>query len=113
MPIRIGFAKFRQKMLEQELGNIIEMLPQLGIEKAILMGDMVTGDYSPDSRIELVIIQKTESTFGRRADFFSYHLNSTVAVDTQIFTPEEFESLRNNLPSLQEADKRGRVIFDG
>ena len=112
MPMRIGFSEFRRKMLEQELGNIIGVLPQLGIEKAILVGDMVTDNYRPDSRIELIIVQRTQSPFGRRADFFSYHLDSTVAVDTQVYTPEEFETLREPLPSLHHVCEKGRVIFD-
>ena len=112
MPMRIGFSEFRRQMLERELENIIGVLPQLGIEKAILIGDMVTGDYRPDSRIELIIVQRTQSPFGRRADFFSYHLDSAVAVDTQVYTPEEFETLREPLPSLHHVCEKGRVIFD-
>ena len=112
MPMRIGFSEFRRQMLERELENIIGVLPQLGIEKAILVGDMVTGDYRPDSRIELIIVQRTQSPFGRRADFFSYHLDSAVAVDTQVYTPEEFETLREPLPSLHHVWEKGRVIFD-
>ena len=112
MPMRVGFSLFRKQMLERELGNIQEMLPTLGIEKVILVGDMVTGDYRPDSRIDLVVVQKTELAFGRRADFFSYHLDNAVAVDTQVYTPEEFETLRETLPALHLACQKGRVIFD-
>ena len=113
MPVRIGFAHFRQQMLERELDRIIEMLPILGIEKAFLVGDMVTGNYTPDSQIELIIIHKTDRTFGRRADFFSYHLGSAVAVDTQVYTPEEFETVRETNPTLKRVLEKGRVIFDG
>ena len=112
MPIRAGFAEFRKQMLERELKGILEMLPILGVEKVILSGDMATGDYSPDSSIELIVVQKTELRFGRRADFFSYHLDSGVAVDTQVYTPEEFKELRETLPALYLACKEGRVIFD-
>jgi hypothetical protein len=60
----------------------------------------------------LIVVQKTELRFGRRADFFSYHLDSGVAVDTQVYTPEEFEKLRETLPALYLDCKEGRVIFD-
>lgn len=112
MPMRIGFTEFRKQMLERELDTIIGILPILGIEKAILVGDMVTGNYRPDSRIELVLVHKTDRSFGRRADFFSYHLNSSVAVDTQVYTPEEFEALRESHPTLKRAIEKGRVIFN-
>ena len=112
MPVRVGFAEFRKQILERELEGIQALLPTLGVEKVILTGDMVTGDYSPDSRIDLIVLQKTDLRFGRRADFFSWHLNSSVAVDTQVYTPEEFERCRETLPALKQACERGRVIFD-
>ena len=112
MPMRVGFIEFRKQMLERELGTITAMLPQLGIEKAILIGDMVTEDYRPDSRIDLVIVHDIDRAFGRRADFFSFHLGSAVAVDTQVYTPEEFETLKDTLPALHAACEKGRVIFD-
>ncbi len=99
-------------MLERELENIEALLPTLGVEKVILAGDMATGDYVPDSRIELIIVQKTDLKFGRRADFFSYHLDTTVEVDTHVYTPEEFETLRDTLPALSNACKEGREIFN-
>ena len=111
MPMRVGFTKFREQMLEKELENINSLLPQLGVEKVILTGDLVTGDISPDSRIDLIVVQKTDQTFGRRADFFSYHLSSMVEVDSQVYTPEEFEELENTLPALYAASQQGRVIY--
>ena len=111
MPVRIGFTKFRREMLEKELENIMSLLPQLGVEKVYLTGDMVTGDISPDSRIDLIAVHDTDATFGRRADFFSYHLSSMVAVECQVYTPQEFEELQDTLPALATAIKHGRVIY--
>ena len=112
MPVRIGFTNFRQQMLEQELENIQGLLPTLGVEKVILTGDMVTGKYSPDSRIDLIIVHDTDRPFGRRADFFSYHLGSGVEVDTLVYTPEEFDRLQATLPALHAACEKGRVIYN-
>ncbi len=112
MPIRVGFSEFRKQMLERDLAAIEEMLPILGVEKVILTGDMAAGDYSPDTKIELVIVHNTEYSFGRRADFFSYHLPSSVEVDTLVYTPAEFEELRKKLPALAKACREGREIFN-
>ena len=111
MPVRIGFSVLRKQMLEKELENINSLMPQLGVEKVILTGDMITGDISPDSRIDLIVVQKTDLAFGRRADFFSYHLSSMVAVDCQVYTPEEFEELEDTLPALYAATRQGQVIY--
>ena len=112
MPVRLGFSLFRKEMLEKALQGIEELLPILGVEKVILTGDMVTGDFNPESSIDLVVVHNTDRPFGRRADFFSYHLNSDVAVDTQVYTPEEFERLRDTLPALHHACQNGRVIYE-
>ncbi len=111
MPVRIGFSQFRKQMLERELDSISQLLPQLGVEQVILTGDMVAGDIAPDSCIQLIVVQKTDLAFGRRADFFSYHLNSMVAVDCHVYTPEEYQKLEDSLPSLAAAVKQGRVIY--
>ena len=112
MPVRAGFSRYRKELLEKELEGIMDVMPILGIEKVILTGDMATEDYAPDSRIELILVQKTDLPFGRRADFFSYHFDTRVAVDTQVYTPEEFETLRETLPALHRACRDGRVVFD-
>ena len=112
MAVRVGFTQFRKEMLEKELEGIEAMLPTLGVEKVILTGDLVTGRYSPDSRIDLIIVQNTEYQYGRRADFFFWHFDSGVAVDAQVYTPEEFETCRESLPMLKNAIDRGRVIYD-
>ena len=111
MPVRIGFTQFRRQMLEKEMENIMSLLPQLGVEKVYVTGDMVTGDISPDSRIDLIVVHDNDGNFGRRADFFSYHLSSMVAVDCQVYTPKEFEELQDTLPALVTAIKHGRVIY--
>ena len=112
MSVRVGFTQYRKQMLEKELEGITEMLPNLGVEQVILTGDMVTGEYSPDSRVGLIVVHTTDLCCGRRADFFSWHLNSSVAVDTQVYTPEEFETCRESLPALKLACETGRVIFN-
>ena len=112
MPMRVGFAEFRKQMLERDLKAIEEMIPILGVEKVILVGDMAAGDYSPDTKIELVIVHDTDKSFGRRADFFSYHLPSSVEVDTLVYTPAEFDEMREKLPALAKACREGREIFN-
>ena len=112
MPMRVGFAQFRKQMLERELENIIEVLPSLGVDKVILTGEVASGEFTPESRIELIVVHNTDRPYGRRSDFFSYHLGSSVEIDTQVYTPEEFENLKDTLPALRRACAEGREIFN-
>ena len=112
MPMRVGFIQFRKQMMEQQLAEMMDVFPTLGIEKAILIGDMVSGDFAPDSTIDFVFVHDTDRPFGRRADFFSYHIGSQVGMRAQVYTPAEFEELQETLPALYQACKQGRVVFD-
>ncbi len=112
MPMRVGFIPFRRQMLEQQLAELMDVFPTLGIEKAILTGDLVTGDISPASTMDFVFVHDTDRPFARRADFFSYHLASQVGMTVQVYTPAEFEELHSALPALNQAVKQGRVVFD-
>ena len=112
MPMRVGFGEFRRQMLERDLQAIEEMIPILSVAKVILTGDMAAGDFKPDTKIELVIVHETEYSFGRRADFFSYHLPSSVDIDTLVYTPAEFEDMKEKLPALAKACREGREIFN-
>ena len=111
MPMRVGFGEFRRQMLERDLVEIEEMLPILGVEKVILTGDIAAGDYKPDTKIELIIVHDTEYSFGRRADFFSYHLPSSVDLDTLVYTPAEFEDMHEKLPALAKGCREGRELY--
>jgi hypothetical protein len=110
--MRVGFIQFRRQMVEQQLGEMMDVFPTLGIEKAILIGDAVSGDFSPISSLDFIFVHKTDRPFGRRADFFSYHLGSQVGMTSQVYTPEEFETLQDTLPALYQACKQGKVVFD-
>jgi hypothetical protein len=110
--MRVGFIQYRRQMMEQQLAEMMDVFPTLGIDKAILIGDMVSGDYSPASTIDFVFVHDTDRPFGRRADFFAYHIGSQVGMRAQVYTPAEFEELQETLPALYEACKRGRVVFD-
>ena len=112
MPMRVGFGEIRRQMLERDLVQIEEMIPILGVEKVILTGDMAAGDYKPDTKIELIIVHDTDYSFGRRAEFFSYHLPSSVDIDTLVYTPAEFEDMKEKLPALAKACREGREIYN-
>ena len=114
MPVRIGFAEYRRRMLEKELDRIVGLMPQLGIQKVVLTGSYARGATTPGSNLNLVIVQETARgyQYGRREDFFSYHLNPEVAMDYVVYTPEEYEQESISNPTLRYALERGRVVYE-
>lgn len=112
MPVRIGFATYRRQSLEAELERITEMMPQLGVQRAILTGDLTTGRVGPESGLDLIMVLDIPGNFTRRMDFFTSHLGPMLATNFYVYTPEEFRSLKETNPFLRNAIKGGRVIYE-
>lgn len=111
MPVRIGFARYRRQALEQELDRISAMMPQLGVQKCILIGDLATERVGPESSLDLIMVQDVPGNFTRRMDFFTSHLDPMLATNFLVYGPEEFQSLKERSPFLRNALQMGRVIY--
>ena len=112
MPARIGFARFRREALERELDRITPMMPQLGVQKAILIGDLATEQVGPDSSLDLIMVMDIPGNFTRRMDFFTSHLGPNVGTNFLVYTPEEFQLMETSSPYLRSALTRGRVVHE-
>ena len=112
MPIRIGFATRRRQAMEEELERIAGMMPQLGVQKAILIGDLAADHVGPESSLDLVIVQDVPGNFTRRMDFFTSHLGPMLGTNFLVYTVEEFDTLKDTNPFLRSAIKRGRVVYE-
>ena len=111
MPIMFGFARQRRQMLEAELERFIEEMPQLGLIKMWIYGDLSSGNVTPDSELELVLLQVTDEPWHRRGDFWMSHLRPRVGSQFYVFTPEEFDSLSHIDPVLVETIKNGESVY--
>ena len=112
MPARIGFARHRRQALEKELERITQMIPQLGVQQAILIGDLATDDVKPESSLDLVMVLDIPGNFTRRMDFFTSHLGPMLATNFLVYTPEEFETLKDTSSFLRNALRRGRQVYE-
>ena len=113
MPMMMGFAQHRMGLLQQELDKIVEMLPQLGIRRCILLNPLYPGAVERDTSLKLVMIMDDDRPFVRRPDFFYSHLSPRVAVEFLAYTPRELEAIEVGDSYLSKAIKRGEVIYDG
>lgn len=107
-----GFAKQRRTMLEAELKRIAGELPPLGVQAAYLVGDLADDTVGPESGLEVVLIHESGEPPQRRPDFFTSHLRPEVATHFIVYTPSEFEALRDADPLLRRA-LSGAGALDG
>lgn len=107
MPMMVGFSAQRHEALRREVERYASMMPTLGVDRAILIGDLAVGKVKPTTPVQLVVVHETDAPFSRRADFFYSHLDPRVALDVTVYTREEFED-------ISEADTpAGRLIRQG
>ncbi len=111
MPIMFGFSKHRRQQLMDELRRMAEELPRLGVERAWLTGDLAEDRVGPESDLELVLVQQSTEPFHRRPDFFLSHLRPAVGTRFIVYTPLEFNELRESDQILIEACRAGDELL--
>ena len=112
MPVRIGFVRYRREAMERELERITQMIPQLGVKKAILIGDLPAERVWPESSLDLIMVLEIPGNFTRRMDFFTSHLGPMLATNFLVYTPEEFQELKETSLFLRSVLPKGRVIYE-
>ena len=111
-PIMFGFARQRRQMLDAELMRLIDEMPPLGMTRLILIGKLARGsDVTPDTGLQLIVVQETAEPPHRRADFWVTHLRPAVATHFHIYTEREFDSLTSQDPLLIEATQYGERLY--
>jgi hypothetical protein len=111
MPIMMGFALQRKRLLEAELKRISEELRPLGVLRMYLTGDLAADNVGPDTGLEFVLVQETDEAFHRRADFFFSHVRPRTAAAFFVYTPQEFEKLKQSDLILRRALTDGELSF--
>ena len=111
-PMMFGFGRQRRQILEAELQRYAQEMPQLGMTRLILVGDLVSGEPTkPDTALELVVVQETEEPYHRRPDFWVTHLRPAVGTTFHVFTQAEFFELADTDPVLVHAQQYGDQLF--
>jgi hypothetical protein len=112
VPVRIGFAQHRMRFLQEEVDKVVDVLPTLGVEKAILLNPPYPGTVKPDTALGFVMVMEDDRPFVRRPDFFYSHLTPSVAVDFFPYTPQEMEALEAGDSPLARAIRQGEVVYE-
>jgi len=104
----------RKQLLERELARYVRLLTEHGDpERVIVFGSLATGQIWAWSDIDLVIVERTDLPFLQRLRQVRKMLQPKVGTDILVYTPEEFEQLRQERPFFREETlAKGRVVYE-
>ena len=106
-------AAARRSKLQAELDRILPLLSQQpGVRRVVLFGSMARRETHSRSDLDLVIVQETEKPFLERLDEFYLLLVPRVGTDMLVYTPAEWEELRENGDFVRKISIEGRVLYD-
>lgn len=114
MVASIPSAVERKKILKRELARYLRLLTRKDQpERILIFGSMVTGDIHSWSDIDLVIVKQTDLPFFQRLREIRKLIRPKVGTDILVYTPEEFEQLKNERPFFrQEILAKSMTIYE-
>lgn len=104
----------RKQRLEKELTRFVQLLTEHNDpERIIVFGSLASGEIHAWSDIDLVIIEETDQSFLQRSRTVRRLLQPAVGADILVYTPEEFERMRQERPFVQdEILAKGVVVYE-
>ena len=107
----VGFSAPRDGALRREVQRYASMMATLGVDRAILVGELAARRATPETPVQLVIVRDTDQPFARRADFFYSHLEPRVALDVSVYSREEFDELSESHGPAGRLIREGESVF--
>ena len=106
-------AGARRAKLQRELDRMLPLVEQQpGVRLVLLFGSMGRQDAGSRSDLDLVIVQNTEKRFMDRLDEFYRLLVPSVGTDILVYTPAEWEELKETRGFGRTVSAEGRVLYD-
>lgn len=103
----------RKLLLQNELEKDIELLKnKYDPDKIILFGSLGSGKIKEWSDIDLIIIKNTDKSFYERIKEILLLLRPKVGMDIFVYTPEEFNEMKERLFIKEEVLRKGRVVYE-
>ena len=107
-------AQARRELLERELNRWLPLLiAHEQPEKIILFGSYCAGRIGEWSDLDMVVVKETDASFLDRTRQVLALLRPRVGLDVLVYTPAEFERLRQERAFLrEEIVAKGKVIYE-
>jgi len=101
----------RRKRMQSELERAVSCLREMGAERIILFGSMAGESPNPYGDIDLLVVMRTKDRFLDRLKKAYLAVQPSVAMDILVYTPEEFEEMKESSPFVSQALKEGRELY--
>ena len=106
-------AEEQRSVLQAELDRIVSAIIKLGVQKIILFGSLARGDIGRHSDIDLIVVMETEERFlDRLGRVYEAVGLREVGMDVLVYTPDEFDRLRQTRRFVMEAVAEGKVLYE-
>ncbi|MFP4029750.1 MAG: nucleotidyltransferase domain-containing protein [Candidatus Brocadiia bacterium] len=103
----------RQDELQRELERIKNVLSaQPDVERIIIFGSFARGESGERSDLDILVIQQTDKRFLERVDELYQLILPRLDVDLLVYTPEEWECIREQRNFGKRIEKEGRTIYE-
>jgi predicted nucleotidyltransferase len=89
-----------------------EACRRVGARRAILFGSYARGTADAFSDLDLMIVMETEAPFVERFRPLREILDAFPGADLLVYTPAEFEDLRESRGFVAQAETEGVVLYD-
>lgn len=105
--------RLSKQRFQEELNRILEGLRQYLPQEVILLGSFARGDHHALSDIDLLIIKRTDRPSVERIGDVLALCDYSIPLEPLVYTPEEFERLREEgNPLIEQALREGKVIYE-
>lgn len=99
--------------MRRELSRLVSLLQQRpNVRKVILFGSLARGRAGEDSDIDLLVIMDSDVPFLKRSQCLYEALQPSVALDLLVYTPAEWDCLRNERQTLRRVAAEGQVLYE-
>ncbi len=104
----------RHELLKTELARYLDLLVKhYKPSRIYLFGSMASGEVTPWSDLDLIVLAETEGRFLERSKAAMRLLKPKVGIDILIYTPEEFEQLSRERPFImKEVLEKGKLLYE-
>ncbi|MCX8008683.1 MAG: nucleotidyltransferase domain-containing protein [Patescibacteria group bacterium] len=93
------------------VSDLLEQLKRLNPEAIVLFGSRARNQETPESDVDILLIQKTEKPFFERIRDVYLSLSTTIPTDIIVLTPEEAQTLPKHNSFFAEILKNGNVVY--